>query len=90
MVWLAEPKVVEENLVQAVVVILTRMNQNLIEVDVASLDRHCHLDDFRPRSHNGCDLQLVYHVVFTFGSGDNALCARQSTVAFRESAWDTG
>ena len=64
-VGLLEAQVLEEDLVERIVPVLSGVDQDMVEVLVALLDGGTEADDLRPRAEDGHDLQLAVHIAHT-------------------------
>ena len=57
---LSQPKVLEKNLIQGVVIILARMNENLVKLLVRLLNNCRHFYNFGACAHDGHQFQLSH------------------------------
>ena len=52
-VWLTDAQIIEEDLIQLVIIVLTGVNQNMLGISIERIDNATHFDNFRPGPHNG-------------------------------------
>jgi hypothetical protein len=59
LVWVAKLELLEEDITEVLVVVLSSVNQRLLAEQIEALDDQAQADDFGPRAEKREDLQLL-------------------------------